>query len=91
MRASWLWRSRIHLLARTREFVNFLRKFADVLEVTIDRCEPYIGDRIQCPKLCHHSFPDLQGGQFPLTGRTQLMLDVVNGRFNLVDADRALL
>ena len=34
--------------------------------------------------------PDLQGGQFPLTGRTQLMLDVVNGRFNLVDADRAL-
>lgn len=73
----------------TGQAFDFLTEFVEILEAAIHGSEADVGNFIELLQLGHHQLADHQGFDFPLAGGAQLMLDVGNGRFQALDADRA--
>ncbi len=71
--------------------LDLLAEFVQILEAAIDGGETDVGDLIEFLQLGHHQLADHQRLDFALAGGTQLMLDMRNGRFQPLDADRAFL
>lgn len=62
-----------------------------VLEAPVDRGETDVGDFVELLQLGHHQFAQHPRLDLALAGGAQLVLDVADGRFQALDADRTLL
>jgi hypothetical protein len=71
-----------HLVHQRPEVVH-------VLEAAVDAGEAHVGDFVELLELAHDEFAQAGGGGFAGAGGEQLFLDALDGRVNLLGADRA--
>ncbi len=73
-----------------QNFLEFIHECLNILELTVDRREPHVGDRIKVLEAAHDKLADLAARNFLLLAGVNLRLDLVNQLLDLVNADGSL-